>query len=59
MFNKSSDKPSGYDYPRPTIDRGQTQAPQGSNVSKLSQENVEKVRKMVRDQQSVRPAIGK
>lgn len=55
MLRKDSDKPSGYDYPNPSIDRGQTQTPDHPSLKPLSRENAEKIREAVHRQHAVTP----
>lgn len=48
MLRTKSDKPSGYEYPRPSIDRGQTRTQNRHSPQTLSQKNAEKIRQVVR-----------
>ena len=49
MFQPQSDKPEGYEYPRPSIDRGQTQVPLTAPAVPLSRENAERLSKSVQE----------
>jgi hypothetical protein len=49
MLNKESDKPEGYEYPRPSIARGQSPTPSNTPTKPLSRENAEKLAKAIRD----------
>lgn len=50
MLYKETDKPQGYEYPRPSIERGQTPTPpKGVPPQPLSQKDVDAFRKSVRN----------
>lgn len=53
MFRKDSEELTGYSYPQPSIDRGQTRTPHLGTPVSLSKESVEKVRAVVREHEAL------
>lgn len=48
MFNETNGAPSGYVYPPPSIEGGQTSSEPRTSPKTLSRESVEKIRNVVR-----------
>lgn len=47
MLHKDTDKLEGYEYPRPSIERGQSPTPKESPAIPLSRENAERLKQAI------------